>query len=122
EGIAAGAITISAGMILPGIRSTIDLQSIDWGWMIIFIIVGSVMLWSAGMILAAVVLNLSRSASFLSEGIAGVVYFLSGVLFPLAILPRPLRWLGECLPTTYWLEGMRRTVIGLPTKIALPDG
>ena len=34
------------------------------------------------MILASAMLNLSRSGMFLSEGIAGVVYFLSGRRFP----------------------------------------
>ena len=116
-----GAITIIAGLLLPGIRTGIDIHNIDWVWMLSFLMVGFVMLWAAGMILAAAVLNLSRSASFLSEGIAGVVYFLSGVLFPLAILPQPLQWLGECLPTTYWLEGMRRSLIGMPQAITLKD-
>lgn len=122
EGIAGGAITLAAGLLLPGIRSGVQVNAIDWPWMLAFLAVGFVMLWAAGMILASVVLNLSRSASFLSEGIAGVVYFLSGVLFPLSILPGWLRTIGECLPTTYWLEGMRRTLIGPPRAIALPDG
>lgn len=122
EGIAGGAITILAGLALPGIRTGIDLAAIDWPWMLAFLAVGFVMLWAAGMILASIVLNLSRSASFLSEGIAGVVYFLSGVLFPLSILPSWLQWVGRCLPTTYWLEGMRRTIIGPPQALTMPDG
>ena len=36
------------------------------------------------MILAAACLNMSRNGMFLSEGIAGIVYLLSGVVFPLA--------------------------------------
>jgi len=121
EGVAGGAITLLAGLALPGIRNTIQIQNIDWPWMLIYLSVGFVMLWAAGMILASIVLNLSRSASFLSEGIAGVVYFLSGVLFPITILPRSLQYIGESLPTTYWLEGMRRTIIGSPRDIVLKD-
>lgn len=122
EGIAAGAIIILAGMALPGIRSGVPLGSVQWGWLLAYLAVGFVMLWSAGMILAAAVLNLGRSASFLSEGVAGVVYFLSGVLFPLTILPRWLQAVGECLPTTYWIEGLRRTLIGPPQAIHIPNG
>ncbi|CAN5521141.1 ABC transporter permease [soil metagenome] len=122
EGIAGATITITAGMILPRIRNGITVSQIDWLWLAAFLIVGFVMLWAAGMMLASIVLNLSRSAGFLSEGIAGVVYFLSGVLFPLAILPTWLENVGRCLPTTYWLEGMRRALIGLPQNITLPDG
>lgn len=122
EGIAGGGITILAGLLLPDLRAGMSPHRIDWLWMFAFLAVGFVMLWAAGMILASVVLNLSRSASFLSEGIAGIVYFLSGVLFPLAILPGWLQWLGCCLPTTYWLEGMRRAIIGLPQAQTMPDG
>ena len=49
---------------------------------------------------------------FLSEGIAGVVYLLSGVVFPLRALPEWIQWIGLSLPTTYWLEGMRRALMG----------
>jgi ABC-2 type transport system permease protein len=75
------------------------------------------MLWACGMILASAVLNMSRSGMFLSEGVAGVVYFLSGVVFPLNVLPTWLQYVGQCLPTTYWLEGMRRAIAG-----PAPDG
>jgi ABC-2 type transport system permease protein len=56
-------------------------------------------------------LNLSRSSMFLSEGLGGIVYFLSGVIFPLSILPVWLQVVGAGLPTTYWLEGMRRAIL-----------
>src|SRR5205085_9228701 len=84
-------------------------------WLLIFLTVGTVMLWACGMILAAAVLNMHRSGMFLSEGIAGVVYFLSGVVFPISVLPKWLQAIGLSLPTTYWLEGMRRALTGAPS-------
>ena len=70
------------------------------------------MLWACGMILAAACLNLSRNGMFLSEGIAGIVYLLSGVVFPLRALPAWVQPISLSLPTTYWLEGMRRALMG----------
>ena len=64
------------------------------------------------MLLASAMLNMSRSGMFLSEGVAGVVYFLSGVVFPISVLPSWLQPIGLSLPTTYWLEGMRRALTG----------
>jgi ABC-2 type transport system permease protein len=114
EGVVGGGITILAGLALPDIRAHLNLARVDWGWLVAFLAVGAVMLWAAGMILASAVLNLSRNAMFLSEGLAGVVYFLSGVVFPLSILPGWLQAVAVCLPTTYWLEGMRRALLGRP--------
>jgi len=78
----------------------------------VYLLIGALMLWACGMILAAACLNMSRNGMFLSEGIAGVVYLLSGVVFPLKALPEWIQVIGLSLPTTYWLEGMRRALMG----------
>ncbi len=114
EGVGGGIITILAGLALPGIRNSLCFGNMDIGWLLVYLAVGFVMLWSAGMLLASAVLNMSRSSMFLSEGIAGVIYFLSGVVFPLSVLPGWLKPVSACLPTTYWLEGMRRAILGPP--------
>jgi ABC-2 type transport system permease protein len=72
------------------------------------------MLLAVGLILSGLVLNMARHGMFLSEGAAGIVYLLSGAVFPLDVLPPWLRPLGLALPTTYWLEGVRRALLGPP--------
>lgn len=112
-------ITLSAGLLIPPLREALSWQSVQWLWLLAFLIVGAILLWSCGLILASAMLNMSRSGIFLSEGVAAVVYFLSGVIFPLSILPYWLQAIGMSLPTTYWLEGMRRSIIGMPESTAL---
>jgi ABC-2 type transport system permease protein len=80
----------------------------------VYLLIGGAMLYACGLILAAAVMNMHRNGMFLSEGIAGVVYLLSGVIFPLSELPRWLQLIALALPTTYWLEGMRRALMGEP--------
>ena len=88
---------------------------------LVYLLIGALMLWACGMILAAACLNMSRNGMFLSEGIAGVVYLLSGVVFPLKALPEWIQAIGHSLPTTYWLEGMRRALMGpVPEKLRGP--
>jgi ABC-2 type transport system permease protein len=116
EGLVGGVITLAAGLAFPGIRDALTLEKLDPLWLLAFLAIGSVMLWACGMILASAVLNMSRSGMFLSEGIAGVVYFLSGVVFPISVLPVWLQAVGMALPTTYWLEGMRRALTGPPPE------
>ncbi len=88
-------------------------------WLAVFLAIGSAMLWACGMILAGVCLNMSRNGMFLSEGIGGVVYLLSGVICPLAKLPVWVQPISLMLPTTYWLEGMRRALMG-PVPVEIP--
>ena len=80
EGTVGGVLNICVGLFLfAELRKSVG---IDVLWLIVYLLIGSVMLWACGMILAAACLNLSRNGMFLSEGIAGLVYLLSGVVFP----------------------------------------
>jgi ABC-2 type transport system permease protein len=116
EGIVGGGITVVVGLFLfSEVRSSV-IEGINWLWLAIFLLIGGTMLYAAGMILASVVFNTHRSGMFLSEGIAGVVYLVSGVIFPLTALPKLLQGVAMTLPTTYWLEGMRRALMGAPPE------
>ncbi|MBO0697446.1 MAG: ABC transporter permease [Zavarzinella sp.] len=117
EGIVGGGVTVVAGLMLfSEVRSSV-VGGIDWLWLVVFLLIGTAMLYACGLVLASAVMNMHRNGMFLSEGIAGVVYLLSGVIFPLSELPRWLQSIALALPTTYWLEGMRRALMG-PS----PDG
>src|SRR5262245_57646938 len=84
EGFLGGAVTVVAGLFLFSEVRTSVATGIDWAWLFVFLVLGSAMLYSAGMILASAIFNMHRNGMFLSEGIAGVVYLLSGVIFPLS--------------------------------------
>jgi ABC-2 type transport system permease protein len=116
EGIVGGGVTVVAGLVLfSEVRSSV-VGGIDWLWLGVFLLIGAAMLYACGLILASAVMNMHRNGMFLSEGIAGVVYLLSGVIFPLSELPRWLQSVALTLPTTYWLEGMRRALMGQPPE------
>jgi ABC-2 type transport system permease protein len=109
-------------VLLPELRVALFRDGFAWGWLLVFLVEGAALLAALGLILAGTVLNMSRYGSFLSEGVVGSLYLLSGVVFPLGMLPTWLRPVSLCLPTTYWLEGMRRTVLA-PTALSAPlDG
>src|SRR6478609_3013930 len=86
EGTVGGLLNVVTGVLLfSQIRGAVG--DVNWLWLLVFAAIGSVMLWACGMILAAACLNMSRNGMFLSESIAGIVYLLSGVVFPLGVLP-----------------------------------
>lgn len=121
EGTVGSVLNIITGLLLfADLRSAIG---IDWQWLVLYLAIGLAMLWACGMILAAACLNMSRNGMFLSEGVSGIVYLLSGVVFPIGVLPAWVQTLTFALPTTYWLEGMRRALMGrIPESSALPQG
>jgi ABC-2 type transport system permease protein len=121
EGTVGSVLNIITGLLLfADLRAAIG---IDWLWLVLYLAIGLAMLWACGMILAAACLNMSRNGMFLSEGVSGIVYLLSGVVFPIGVLPAWVQTLTFALPTTYWLEGMRRALMGrIPESSALPQG
>ena len=113
EGFLGAVLTIAAGLLMPlGLREAIQWEQIQWGWLAFYLVVGLGMLLSLGMILGGVVLNMARHGFFLSEGVGSALYLLSGAVFPITALPAWLRPVAFALPTTYWMEGVRRAVLG----------
>src|SRR5262249_20421748 len=122
EGALGVAFTLAAGLLLlPEVRAALGAQGIAWPWLLLDLGLGAGLLLALGLIMAGAALNLPRHGMFLSEGVAGIVYLLSGALFPITYLPGWLQPLSLALPTTYWLEGMRRALLGpgeLPSPLA----
>ena len=70
------------------------------------------MLAMIGLILASITLMVAHHFFMIGEAVAGALYLFSGAIFPLEILPAWLRPVGYAMPITYWLELMRRSLIG----------
>jgi ABC-2 type transport system permease protein len=106
-------LTLIVGMlVLPELRLALSEHEVSPIWLAVFLCIGMTMQVALGLLLASAVLNMSRYGNFLSEGVAGVLFLLSGAVFPIDLLPPALRVLSLSLPTTYWLEGMRRSLLG----------
>ena len=65
-----------------------------------------------GVALGAVCVQLRNDAWGYPQAVAGSVFLLCGAIFPLDTLPEPLRLLGGALPMTWWIEGVRRALLG----------
>jgi ABC-2 type transport system permease protein len=113
-------LTVGVGLaVFPELRAALDERGIAWGWLLLYLVMGSALMVSLGLILAGAVLNMARYGMFLSDGVAGALYLLSGAVFPIDLLPNWLRPISFALPPTYWLEGMRRALIG-PSALRSP--
>jgi ABC-2 type transport system permease protein len=103
-------ITIVCGVLF--LRLPLPLEQIDAPLFIISLLIGLVMLASLGLVLAAVTLLIAHHAGYVGEATAGALYLFSGAIFPLDVLPEVLRPIGYLMPITYWLELLRRSLVG----------
>ena len=103
-------ITILAGVLF--LHVTFDPAQADWLLFFLSLFIGIIMLSMMGLVLAAISLLVARHSGFLSEGVGGVLFLFSGAIYPLEVLPAWIRPVGFAIPITYWLELMRRSLIG----------
>ena len=109
-GTVAVCITLLFGILVLGI--TFDVGRIDWGFLVMSLILGLVGLAFLGILLGGLSLVTARHNYFVGEAVAGALYLLCGAVFPIDVLPRVLQLLGQMLPLTYWLEALRRALLG----------
>jgi len=103
-------VTISVGALF--LNLPLNLAEVNWGLFIVSLFVGVTMLAMMGLILASITLMMAQHNFFIGEAVAGALYLFSGAIFPLEVLPAWLRPIGFAMPITYWLELMRRSLIG----------
>jgi len=118
-------ITVTFGVLF--LKVPFNLAEVDWPLFLLALFIGVIMLAMMGLILAGVTLLVANHIWFLGEAVAGALYLFSGAIFPLEVLPIWLRPVGFAMPLTYWLELVRRALIGstaaaFPTLAGLGNG
>jgi len=99
-------VTLAFGVLALGVQ--VDLGSIDWLVFIPSMLVGLATILIIGLALGGITFLTAQHGMGINEGIAGVFYVLSGVIFPITILPGWAQAISKLLPVTYWMEAVRR--------------
>jgi ABC-2 type transport system permease protein len=94
------------------LRIPLSWGQINWALMLPSFLVGLASLVFMGFLLAGICLVLARHSEAIAEGVAGVLYLVCGAVFPLDVLPTWLQAVSYLFPLTYWLELMRRALLG----------
>ena len=110
-------ITLLAGFLFLNVP--FDGSLVDWPLFILAMILGILMLALLGLLLAGITLITARHSYYIGDVVAGGLFLFTGAIFPLEVLPEWLRPVGYALPITYWLELVRRTLVG-DVAIAFP--
>jgi ABC-2 type transport system permease protein len=109
-GTMAVVITIACGVVF--FKVPIQLAFVNWPMVFAAMTLGVLCLASMGVIIGAFTLTVRTQPWFLGESIAAALYLFSGAIFPLTVLPKALQPVGFLMPITYWLELMRRALLG----------
>lgn len=104
------AITLAFGIVMLGVP--INLLHVNYLLLLLALPLGFIAIVALGIALAGLTLVMKRNAWVMPDAMAGALYLLAGAIFPIAILPGWLEKIALGMPLTYWLELIRRALLG----------
>lgn len=106
------------------LRVPVHIGEVNWALLAGALIAGAAMLSFFGIMLGGATLLTARHNYGMGEAVAGGLYLLCGVVFPFNVLPAWLAAVGRGLPVTYWLEAVRRALLGTKGELlpGISDG
>lgn len=118
-------ITLLAGVWF--MRVPLQWAQIDWPLLVLTLALGIAMLSMLGLLLSGITMITARHSYYIGDVVASGLFLFTGAVFPLEVLPVFLRPVGYALPITYWLELIRRALVGnavetFPTFAAFSNG
>jgi ABC-2 type transport system permease protein len=105
-------IALLFGIVVLGLR--IDISTIDWPLLAGSLVLGVVPIIALGVFIGAICLQTRQESWSYPEAFAGAMFLVSGVVFPLSVLPPLLQAVGLLNPITWWVAGVRLALV--------PDG
>lgn len=117
-------ITLAGGILF--LHVPFDFSQVNWLLFITSFIIGIIVLVYMGLVLAGVTLMLARHSDLVGDVVASSMFLFCGAIFPLEYIPALIRPIGYLIPVTYWLELIRRALVGsvseaFPTFSALSN-
>lgn len=104
------AITLTFGVMFLHLQ--LSPGDIRWGLFLVVLGAGLVVIAMMGLTLASIVLVIAHNSWLVGEAVAAALYLFCGAVFPLDVLPWWIRPVGYLMPVTYWLELVRRSLVG----------
>lgn len=111
-------ITLGFGIGILGVP--IDPLQVNYPLLLLALLLGFIAITALGIALAGLSLMLRRGAWVMPDATAGAFYLVAGTIFPIAILPSWAEKIALMMPLTYWLELMRRALLGNTSGASFP--
>jgi ABC-2 type transport system permease protein len=107
-GAMGAAITLAVGVAVLGVP--FDVARIDWLLLGAVMVLGVGSILAIGLLLAAICMQTRQESWSYPEAAAGALFLISGVVFPLSVLPTAVQAVGLLTPLTWWIEGFRHAL------------
>ncbi len=107
-GAMGAAITLAVGVAVLGVP--FDVARIDWLLLMAVMVLGVGSILAIGLLLAAICMQTRQESWSYPEAAAGALFLISGVVFPLSVLPQAVQAVGLLTPLTWWIEGIRHAL------------
>jgi ABC-2 type transport system permease protein len=105
------------GIILTGLQLVVlsmffhlDLSNASWGAAIFILLLGSISLIGLGTVSAILPMLFTERGAQMAYIIRAVMLLVSGVYYPVSVLPNWLQAVAKVTPTTYMLDGLRLSI------------
>lgn len=125
-GRSAAKLTLSTGAVIVTLVMGVVIFDLDLSWeaihwpVLLFAVVSGLLATLAvGALLAGIALVTAMHSFSTTEAVAGVFYLASGCIYPIDVLPGWLQAVAKVLPFTYWMELIRRGMLGARLSPAL---
>ncbi len=107
---AATAITLLFGRWV--LQIPLHLSSMDIPYALVAFALGITSIMALGFVVVSAAMSISGEAWRMPEGVGAALYLICGAIFPVTVLPAVLQDLAQAIPLTWWLEAMRRGLLG----------
>jgi ABC-2 type transport system permease protein len=97
-------------LLVMGLFFHLDLAHANWGAALFLLLAGSVSLIGLGIISAILPLLFTERGAQMAYIIRAILLLVSGVYYPISVLPPWLRWMSVISPVTYLLDGLRKSI------------
>jgi ABC-2 type transport system permease protein len=88
----------------------LDLSRADWGATLVIVLAGSVSLIGLGIISAILPMLFTERGAQMAYIIRAIMLLVSGVYYPVAVLPGWLQAVAKVSPATYMLDSLRASI------------
>src|SRR3989454_6636604 len=116
--VAAAAVTLIFGRWVLGMP--MHLATINAPYTAAAFALGIASVIALGLLVVSAAFLISSEAWRMPEGVGAALYLICGAIFPVAVLPPILQGLSGAIPLTWWLEAMRRGLLGPAVGPSLP--